>query len=173
MSYSRGETYNSRGYLSVGESSENYTFSVNTRDGRGGAFSSGAGRGGARMKIRGARRGGAGLLPNPSWVLNLKEVVVHLPLSLLPPPNLSLLPPLIWHFCSHQRALLPPLICIICPPIMFSFSEDKCLNCESESVQFEESERQVYNIILIKALTNQFESDLILVNLLWESLSTK
>ena len=45
MSYSRGETYNSRGYLSVGESSENYTFSVNTRDGRGGAFSSGAGRG--------------------------------------------------------------------------------------------------------------------------------
>ena len=32
MSYSRGETYNSRGYLSVGESSENYTFSVNTRD---------------------------------------------------------------------------------------------------------------------------------------------
>ena len=44
---------------------------------------------------------------------------------------------------------------------------------KSESVQFEESERQVYNIILIKALTNQFESDLILVNLLWDSLSTK
>ena len=55
-------------------------------------------------------------------------VVVHLPLSLLPPPNLSLLPPLIWRFCSHQRALLPPLICIICPPIIFSFSEDKCSN---------------------------------------------
>ena len=47
MSYSRGETYNSRGYLSVGESSENYTFSVNTRDGRGGPFFSGAGQGGA------------------------------------------------------------------------------------------------------------------------------
>ena len=36
------------------------------------------------------------------------EAVVHLPLSLLTPPNLSLLPPLIRRFCSHQRALLPP-----------------------------------------------------------------
>ena len=53
-------------------------------------------------------QGGGGLL-----------AVVHLPLSLLPPPNLSHLPPLIWRFCSHQRALLPPLICIICPPIFF------------------------------------------------------
>ena len=33
---------------------------VSTRDVRGGAFSSGAGRGGATMKIRGAVRGGAG-----------------------------------------------------------------------------------------------------------------
>ena len=47
-------------------------------------------------------------------------IVYHLPLSLLPPPNLSLLPPLIWRFCSHQRALLPPLISIICPPYIFS-----------------------------------------------------
>ena len=71
------------------------------------------------------------------WVL--LTVVVHLPLSLLLPPNLSLLPPLIWHFCSHQRALLPPLICIICPPIIFSMygsmyklkSESDCVSCSS------------------------------------------
>ena len=44
---------------------------------------------------------------------------------------------------------------------------------KSESGQFEESARQFYDIILIKALTNQFASDLILVNLLWDSLSTK
>ena len=53
------------------------------------------------------------------WSLQ-QTAMYHLPLSLLPPPNLSHLPPLIWRFCSHQRALLPPLICIICPPNIFS-----------------------------------------------------
>ena len=82
---------------------------------------------------RNGKRGGA----HPEEVQ--KWVVVHLPLSLLPPPNLFLLPPLIWRFCSHQRALLPPLICIICPPIIFSMygsmyklkSESDCVSCSS------------------------------------------
>ena len=55
------------------------------------------------------------------------RAMYHLPLSLLPPSNLFLLPPLIWRFCSHQRALLPPLICIICPKIFF-LSMGQCTN---------------------------------------------
>ena len=54
---------------------------------------------------------------------------------------------------------MPPLICIICPKIFF-LSVKTNVQIESESGQFGESVRQFYDIILIKALTNQFASGL-------------
>ena len=47
----------------------------------------------------------------------------------LPPLNLAHLP--IWHFCSHQRALLPLLFCITCSQLCTNWKVKACTSCSS------------------------------------------